>query len=140
MNIPPSAQLRLIVRGSDDQIPVSLLKDSEISASVKTLVRVSKITISRDAEKPHPSSAVIIRGTEFFIPLEGIIDIEAEKARLEKDINRIKGLQKSIQSKLSNHSFITRAPKEIVAREREKEKFNREQIEKLKANLKSLFN
>ena len=103
-------------------------------------MRVSEITISGDAEKPHLSSTVIVRGTEFFIPLEGIIDIEAEKARLEKEINRIKGLQKSIQSKLSNHNFITRAPKEIVAREMEKEKFNREQIEKLEANLKSLLN
>ncbi|MBL7135666.1 MAG: valine--tRNA ligase [Candidatus Marinimicrobia bacterium] len=140
MNIPPSAKLRLIVRGSDEEIPVSLLKDSEIYAYVKSLVRISEITISGDAEKPHPSSSVIVRGTEFFIPLEGVIDIEAEKARLEKEINRIGGLQKSIQSKLSNHNFITRAPKEIVAREIEKEKFNREQIEKLKANLKSLLN
>ncbi|MBU0712258.1 class I tRNA ligase family protein, partial [bacterium] len=138
MNIPPSAQLELLVRGSDDQLPLQLVKDESLAEYVKNLVKVSEIRIVGDGEKPHPASTIVVHGTEFFIPLEGLIDVDAEKQRLEKEISRLRGLVKSIKAKLTNSNFLEKAPKAVVDKEKEKEQFRREQLVKLEANLKAL--
>lgn len=138
MNIPPSAQLNLIVRGDDDQLPLKLIKNESLAEYVKNLVKVADIRIARDVERPHPALTIIVHGTEFFIPLEGLIDVEAEKQRLEKEINRLKGLLKSISTKLMNQNFLERAPRNVVAKEKEKEKLIREQLIKLETNLQAL--
>ncbi len=138
LNLAPSAQLNIVVRGSDKQELTKLIRNPETYGYIKNLVKIASIEISPDAQKPIPSSTVVVRGVEFFISLEGVIDIEAEKARLEKEVARLEGLMQSIRNKLNNESFITRAPGEVVAKEREKEKSIREQLEKLKANLHSM--
>jgi len=139
MNIPPSAQLELLVRGSDDQLPLQLVKDESLAEYVKNLAKVSEIRIVGESEKPHPASTVVVHGTEFFIPLEGLIDVDAEKQRLGKEINRLKGLVKSIKAKLTNSNFLEKAPKAVVDKEKEKEHFLRGQLVKLEANLKALI-
>ncbi|MFA4838627.1 MAG: valine--tRNA ligase [Candidatus Neomarinimicrobiota bacterium] len=138
MNISPSAAIRLMVRGTDAQLPVKLLNDPTIAGYIRNLVKASDVQTAENLERLHPSSAVIIRGAEFFIPLEGLIDISGEKARLEKEIARLEGQVKASYSKLSNPSFIAKAPKEVVLKEREKEAFNKEQLVKLKASLAAL--
>jgi len=138
MNIPPSAQLKLVVRGSNDQLPLQLIKQISLAEYVKNLVKVSEIRIAEDGKKPHPASTIIVHGTEFFIPLEGVIDVEAERQRLEKEINRLRGLVKSIKAKLTNHNFLEKAPKNVVEKEKDKEQFLQEQLMKLGSNLKAL--
>ncbi len=138
MNIPPSTQLNLIVRGNDDQLPLKLIQNESLAEYVKNLVKVADIRIAQDGERPHPASTIIVHGTEFFIPLEGLIDVDAEKQRLEKEINRLKGLLKSISAKLTNQNFLERAPRNVVAKEKEKETFIREQLIKLETNLQAL--
>ena len=138
LNVAPSARLSLLVRG-DDQSKISRrLQEPEILQYIRNLAKFDSIRIDAEARKPVPSSTVVIEGAEFFINLSGVIDIGAEKERLQKELQRLEGLQKSIRAKLGNENFITRAPKEVVAREREKEKANRAKMEKLNANLSSL--
>jgi len=139
MNIPPSAQLNLIVQGSDEQLPLKLIQNESLAEYVKNLVKVADIRIVRDGERPHPASTIVVHGTEFFIPLEGLIDVAAERQRLEKEINRLKGLLKSLSVKLTSQNFLEKAPKDVVAREKEKEQRNREQLKKLEAHLKALI-
>jgi len=136
MNIPPSAQLELLVRGGEDQLPLQLIKDESLAEYVKNLVKVSEIRVATGGEKPHPASTIVVHGTEFFIPLEGLIDVNAEKQRLEKEINRLRGLVMSIKAKLTNQNFLEKAPESVVDKEKEKEQFLREQLVKLEANLK----
>ena len=138
MNIPPSAQLNLVVRGNDDQLPLKLIQNESLEEYVKNLVKVADIRIAQDGDRPHPASTIIVHGTEFFIPLEGLIDVDAEKQRLEKEINRLKGLLKSISAKLTNQNFLERAPRNVVAKEKEKEEFIVEQLIKLETNLLAL--
>ena len=138
MNIPPSVRLNLVVRGTKDQLPMQLIKNVSLSEYVKNLVKVSEISIADNGEKPHPASTIVVRGTEFFIPLEGLVDVDAEKQRLEKEINRLQELVKSTQNKLMNQNFIERAPQEVVAKVKEKEQFLQEQLMKLGSNLKAL--
>ncbi len=89
-------------------------------------------------EHPKASASAIVDGTEIYVPLVGIIDIDAERKRLEKEIVRLQGLIESIGKKLTNASFIERAPKYIVEKEREKQKNMTENIEKLKLSIELL--
>ncbi|MCK7519237.1 MAG: hypothetical protein MZV64_16685 [Ignavibacteriales bacterium] len=62
----------------------------------------------------------MVDGAEIFIPLEGLIDVDVERARLQKEIDRLDGIARSTAAKLSNPSFVERAPADVVAKEREK--------------------
>jgi valyl-tRNA synthetase len=70
-----------------------------------------------------------------FVPLEGLIDLGVERARLQKEIDRIEGMLRGIRGKLGNESFVAKAPPDVVDKEREKlHSFETTQA-KLKANL-----
>jgi len=73
-----------------------------------------------------------------YIPLEGLIDLDAEKDRLTKEIGKLEGAVKGVQAKLANEKFVNKAPAEVVAKEREKQSAWQADLEKLNANLASL--
>lgn len=89
-------------------------------------------------ERPKASASAVMDGTEIFVPLEGIIDLDAERKRLEKEIVRLQGLIDGIEKKLANRNFIERAPKDVVEKEREKQKNIGINVEKLRASLAQL--
>jgi valyl-tRNA synthetase len=70
--------------------------------------------------------------------LEGLIDIEAERGRLQKEISRVRQLLESIAKKLSNAQFVQRAPAEVVAKEKEKQEQMSENLAKLERHLQEL--
>ncbi|PTM12513.1 MAG: hypothetical protein DA443_06325, partial [Bacteroidetes bacterium] len=64
--------------------------------------------------------ATLIDGIEVFVPLEGLIDFDKERARLQKEIDRLQGFMSGIEKKLSNEKFVANAPAEVVEKERKK--------------------
>ena len=62
----------------------------------------------------------IVEGLELNIPLEGLVDIEAEKARLDKELDKLKGEVARVEKKLSNERFVSNAPEAVVAAEKGK--------------------
>jgi valyl-tRNA synthetase len=101
--------------------------------TVPTWARASETFV-----RPQASASAVVDGTEIYVPLVGIIDLDAERKRLEKEIARLQGLIDSIGKKLTNASFVDRAPKDVVEKEREKQRNMTENMEKLKANLVQL--
>ncbi|RPI04762.1 MAG: valine--tRNA ligase [Ignavibacteriae bacterium] len=101
--------------------------------TVPTWARASEVF-----ERPKASASAVIDGTEIYVPLVGIIDLDAERKRLEKEIARLKGLIDGIGKKLTNASFVERAPKEVVDKEREKQKNMTATMEKLIDNVNQL--
>jgi valyl-tRNA synthetase len=81
---------------------------------------------------------VLPSGTEVFVPLAGVIDLEKERARLRGELGRVEGLVRGTEGKLANEGFVAKAPAEVVDREREKLASLREQREKLAAKLAAL--
>ena len=66
------------------------------------------------------SASAVVEGVEIYMPLEGIIDLEAERNRLDKKRAELsKGLE-SVSKKLSNENFVKRAPEDVVAGEKER--------------------
>ena len=78
------------------------------------------------------------KSNEYFVPMQGSIDVEAEKAKLTEELNYTEGFLKSVQKKLSNERFVAGAPEQVVASEKKKEADALAKIETIKASLASL--
>ncbi|MUU77979.1 valine--tRNA ligase [Winogradskyella endarachnes] len=79
-----------------------------------------------------------VKSNEYFIPMEGSIDVEAEIKKLTEELNYTEGFLKSVQKKLSNERFVAGAPEQVVASEKKKEADALAKIETLTASLASL--
>jgi len=79
-----------------------------------------------------------VKSNEYFVPMQGSIDVEAEIAKLTEELNYTEGFLKSVQKKLSNERFVAGAPEQVVASEKKKEADALAKIETIKASLTSL--
>ncbi|HAC4117502.1 TPA_asm: valine--tRNA ligase [Listeria monocytogenes] len=81
-----------------------------------------QVTISFDVEASKTAMTAVVSGAEIFIPLEALIDLNVEIARLEKELEKWNKEVARVQGKLNNERFISKAPESVVAEERLKEK------------------
>ena len=79
-----------------------------------------------------------VRSNEYYIPIVGAIDVEAEKAKIQEELSYTEGFLKSVDKKLSNKRFVDNAPEKVVAIEKTKKADAEAKIEALKASLKNL--
>ena len=79
-----------------------------------------------------------VKSNEYFVPMAGTIDVEAEIKKLTEELNYTQGFLKSVQGKLANERFVNNAPEQVIAIEKKKEAEALAKIETLKASLASL--
>ena len=79
-----------------------------------------------------------VKANEYFIPLTGAIDIEAELAKIEEELNYTRGFMNSVTKKLSNERFVSGAPEQVVAIERQKQADAQSKIDALEKRLAAL--
>ena len=99
---------------------------------------MERLEIGLGLEKPKASAAVVVGSREVFVPLAGLIDLAAERARLEAAIAQKRGFLDAVQKKLANEAFVARAPAEVIDKERQKQADAAAEIERLAANLADL--
>ena len=131
-NIAPSKEIRVQVRHASEASAAIL---NLYEKYLNKLGRVSTIETLTTPANPKLASSAVVGGSEIFVPLEGLIDLDAERGRLEKEIARLHQVIEATGRKLSNPSFVERAPKDVVDKEREKLTSFQATVEKLKANL-----
>lgn len=102
--------------------------------AIERIARVASIGHAENA--PRGSAQIVIGGATFALPLAGVIDFDAEEARLEKEVARLQGEIVRIDKKLANESFVSRAPEDVVDAEREKRAGYAADSERLRAALK----
>lgn len=136
LSVPPSKNIDIIVNFPDHQKEETIKK---YQSYFHRLARVTTIQTLKNSDKPKHSASAVVDGGEIFIPLEGLIDLDRERERIQKEIIHAKTMIESIEKKLANDSFTNRAPKNVVDIEREKLKNFRENLEKLEKNLASLL-
>jgi valyl-tRNA synthetase len=90
-------------------------------------------------KKPNWAASAVVKDAEIFIPLEGVIDTDKEKNRLEKEITKARELLEKTNRKLSNEDFLKRAPKEIIEKEKAKKEDYEKMIYKLNQNLERIM-
>jgi valyl-tRNA synthetase len=133
MNVPASAMMQLVIVGSGAELRTMLLPWLD---TIKRLARMSDIAFQVQA--PAESAQMIVRGTTVALPLEGVIDIGAEKSRLAKEIGKEEKEVAKVDAKLGNADFIKRAPEDVVEENRERRQDALERIGKMKAALSRL--
>ncbi len=113
----------------------------EQAALISRLARIdaAKLTIVAElAEKPQQAAAVVIGSVEAFLPLAGLIDLEAERARLTKELQAAEADVARREARLSNAGFVDKAPANVVQREREGLAVAQAALEKLRERLAAL--
>lgn len=133
-NIEARIDVDVIINTNDSE-DVKLLSDN--IDLVKKLAKVSGLKIGKHS-KPKSSAVSVIRKMEIFLPLEGLIDFEKEKARLLKEHLRMEGEMKGLSSRLKDRNFTSKAPKEIVDKQEERKAELSIQIKKMKDNLREI--
>ena len=89
-------------------------------------------------EKVNGALSYRVKSNEYFIPVGGNLDLEAEIAKLNEELNYIKGFLRSVQGKLANEKFVNGAPEQVIANERKKEADALAKIATLEQSLASL--
>ena len=109
-NISPKEALSLKVKGA---------YPADMSPVIEKMANISSIEVCDDFGSASGES--FLSGTvQFFVPLEGMIDVAAEKAKIEAEIARYEGFLRGVNAKLGNERFVANAPEAVVAAERKK--------------------
>jgi valyl-tRNA synthetase len=115
MNIQPGIMIPLVLAGVSDETKA---RAGRWTGFLKRLARLSDISFVDAA--PQGAVQLVVRGEVAALPLKGVIDLAAEKARLEKEIAKVDADIKKADAKLSNADFLARAKEEVVEGEKEK--------------------
>ncbi|MDP2207998.1 MAG: valine--tRNA ligase [Bacteroidota bacterium] len=135
LDVPPSKEINLILNFHDAEIEKHLQK---FESYLKRLTRTKEVALLKNSQRPKHSASAVVDNVEIFIPLEGLINLEAECERIQREIDRVRGLYVSTEKKLSNESFVSKAPKEVVEHERHKLESFKTTLQKLEKNLESI--
>ncbi len=114
-NVPPGLKVKAVASGSDKDAREALAGSS---AYVAHLARLEALSVEANGGKPRHAATAVVQGLSIYVPLEGLIDFEKEKARLAKELEKMGKDIASLSNKLANEAFVSRAPKEEVDRVR----------------------
>jgi valyl-tRNA synthetase len=134
MQIHPGVRLTALVK-TDAAKAAILAATAGLSCRLAGLERIEA---SPEIEKPAHAAAEVVAGAEVYVPLEGLIDIAAERKRLEDRIAKERARLEQIEKKLENRSFVDRAPAEVVDRERARAQEIRDAIAAVERNMAEL--
>ncbi len=133
MNVPAGAKVPLVVVGADG---MTMLRIGHHGKTLKRLARLESLELA-DAV-PTGAVQMVLDEATIAMPLAGVIDIEAEMARLNKAISKTEGEISGLEKKLANENFTLRAPAHVVEAQRQRQREAEELAGKLKEALKRL--
>jgi valyl-tRNA synthetase len=133
-NLPAGRRVPVVVRGAPEQLElVERLRDQ-----ILPLARIETLSVSRDGSRPQVAASAVVAGAEVFLPLEGLIDVDEERARLAKEAAKLLDDLEGVKKKLRNQDFLRKARADVVERERTRLAQLEETLEKLKRAQESL--
>ena len=123
-----------------DAIGFSVINNEKINPTFDAIIeKMGNLeTIEYVSEPVEGALTFRVKSNEYFVPMVGAIDVEAEIKKLTEELNYTEGFLKSVQKKLSNERFVNNAPEQVVASEKKKEADALAKIETLKASLENL--
>ncbi|MBN2037695.1 MAG: valine--tRNA ligase [Chitinispirillaceae bacterium] len=116
-NVPPDKTGKAIIIPETEEQSLWIATQTEL---INRFVKLSDTVVDTAAQKPAFAGSAVVRGVQLFLLLEGLVDTTVERERLSKEIGKLEALIGSSKKKLESKAFISRAPEEVVAREKEK--------------------
>ncbi|MDD9157332.1 valine--tRNA ligase [Aliivibrio sp. S4TY2] len=129
-DIAPSKGLDVMIKVADEKDAARIQANEIVLTS---LAKLDSIKVLTDNEETPACATSLVGKSELMIPMAGLIDKDAELARLDKESAKIQGEIKRIEGKLDNEGFVAKAPEVVIAKEREKLEGYKETLAKLEA-------
>ncbi|MHA6281343.1 valine--tRNA ligase [Salinimicrobium sp. CAU 1759] len=123
-----------------DQIELLVLNNEKVSTNFDPVIeKLGNIsTLAYTNEQVMGALSFRVKSNDYFIPVAGAVDVEAEKAKLEEELKYTRGFLQSVEKKLSNERFVSGAPAKVVEIEKQKRADAEAKIEAIQASLKAL--
>ncbi len=134
MNVPPSKPSPVLLQGASAQ---SMGRVDRWMDAIRRLARASDVS-ALVGDVPKGSAQAVLDEATIVLPLEGLIDIALERARLIKERDKLLAEAKKTAQKLANADFVSRAPEEVVTENRERLEAAQSEIARLQAALDRL--
>jgi len=138
VGLHPSERVNIALLPESETVSAQISRNKE---SITKLASLSALQILED-NKPDRSMTQVISGVEVFLPVEGLIDIEKESQRINKELGKVTKDLEQTERKLSNSKFLDKAPEDIINKEKEKlEEFStqKKKLEEVLSKLKDLI-
>ncbi len=129
LNISPGLKLSALVRTPSEAEAGRLAVCGEL---IRFLARLDRFEAGTDVTAPKASAAAAAGGSALFVPLAGAVDFASEMARLAKEEAKVVKELDVVEKKLHNESFTSRAPADVVEKEREKARTGHEKLDRLR--------
>ncbi len=115
MRVPPGRPADVLLKVSSHEVGDVLTR---FEVYLRTLARVADLRIGADVVRPAGSASAVLKDVEIFVPLQGLIDLDVERRRLQKEIDKLETLLGGLDRKLRNSGFLNNAPPEVIDREK----------------------
>ncbi len=135
-NLKPSQDIDFIVRPASAKTGELLALEVD---SINRLVR-GQVKIIPDYKTSGAAPGLVSKAGNVYMPAEGLIDVEAETARLQKQLDELEGHINRSHARLSNDAFVSKAPEAVVEQQRAQQQELIEKADKIRGLLKSLEN
>lgn len=135
VNTPMSKKIKMMVRAKDQEILTTLENNS---AYIERFCNPEELVLALEVETPDKAMTAVVTGAEIILPLEGLINIEEEVARLQKEWDKLNKEVERVQKKLSNEGFIKKAPEKVIEEEKAKEQDYSEKRAAVEARIREL--
>ncbi len=132
--LPPGKRVPVVVRGAPEQADLV----EKLADQIRPLAKIETLTVARDGSRPVVAASARVRGAEVFLPLEGLVDLNEERARLAREADKLLRDLENSRRKLRNRDFLDKARPDVVDRERRHLAMLEENLEKLKRAQESL--
>jgi len=134
-NLAPSVALRAQIAATDEAAKDVIIRMEE---QIKRLARIEPLHLVDRLDASRGAARAVMPGIELAVPLEGLIDFDKERARLERELAKLMEEHEGLERRLGNQDFINRAAADVVATTRARAEDLRDQIAKLRAMLEAL--
>ncbi len=135
LKINPGVKIKAIAKPRDEGFSKIIVQSAEY---IKQLARLESLVIDMKATRPPQSATSVVNGADIYLPLAGLLDIDAETKRLKKEIDQLSVDLSVSEKKLANKAFIEKAPEAVVQKVKDKNKLLAEKREKLAEQIQVL--
>ncbi|GEK14548.1 valine--tRNA ligase [Aliivibrio fischeri] len=134
-DIAPSKGLEVMIKVADEKDAARIEANKVVLSS---LAKLDEIKVLANGEETPACATSLVGKSELMIPMAGLIDKDAELARLAGEVKKTQGEIKRIEGKLGNEGFVAKAPEAVIAKEREKLEGYQETLVKLEAQQETI--
>lgn len=131
MNVPAGAKVNMLVSGASDKTRQALEVQNDVLCRLARLEKIDTLA----GDPPRGAISVVVGEATYYLPLSGVIDIDAEKARLNKSLEKLEKEIASVSGRLANENFVSKAPVHVIEENKKGLEEAQEKAEKTKEAL-----